>query len=47
VRATGWPLQVAASLEVIAPPTAEELQTLRALQARTQTAHSRPVKLPV
>ena len=47
VRATGWPLAVAPSLEVIAPPTAAELQTLRALQARTHTAHSRPVKLPV
>ncbi|MBS0373430.1 MAG: CoA-transferase subunit beta [Proteobacteria bacterium] len=47
VKATGWPLTVAASLEVIAPPTATELEALRALQARTQAAHSRPVQLPV
>ena len=47
VRATGWPLIVAERLEVIAPPTPDELAVLRALHARTQTAHSRPVKLPV
>jgi len=47
VKATGWPLVVAPTLEVIAPPTAAELEALRALHARTQTAHSRPVKLPV
>ncbi len=47
VRATGWPLTVAERLEIIAPPTPEELKVLRALHARTQTAHSRPVKLPV
>jgi glutaconate CoA-transferase, subunit B len=47
VRATGWPLVVAERLEVIAPPTPDELAVLRALHARTQTAHSRPVKLPV
>jgi glutaconate CoA-transferase, subunit B len=47
VKATGWPLAVAADLAVIAPPTAAELETLRGLHARTQTAHSRPVQLPV
>ncbi|HUO79250.1 MAG TPA: CoA-transferase [Steroidobacteraceae bacterium] len=47
VRATGWPLVVADALEVIAPPTPAELEALRALHSRTQTAHSRPVKLPV
>ncbi|MBS0394361.1 MAG: CoA-transferase subunit beta [Proteobacteria bacterium] len=47
VRATGWPLAVAERLEVIAPPTTVELEALRALHARTQTAHSRPVELPV
>ena len=47
VRATGWPLAVAPDLEVISPPTAAELAALRALHARTQSAHSRPVKLPV
>jgi glutaconate CoA-transferase subunit B len=47
VKATGWPLAVAANLEVIAPPSPEELAVLRALHERTRTAHSRPVKLPV
>jgi len=47
VQATGWPLAVAPALEVIAAPTPEELDVLRALEARTRQAHSRPVKLPV
>jgi glutaconate CoA-transferase subunit B len=47
VKATGWPLVVAERLEVIAPPTPDELAALRALHARTESAHSRPVKLPV
>jgi len=47
VRATGWPLIVADPLDIIAPPTAVELEVLRALHARTQNAHSQPVKLPV
>ncbi|HXR62032.1 MAG TPA: CoA-transferase subunit beta, partial [Rudaea sp.] len=38
--ATGWPLQVAASVDVIAPPTAVELQTLRDLHERTRAAHA-------
>jgi len=38
--ATGWPLQVAPSVEVIAPPTAIELQTLRDLHERTRAAHA-------
>ena len=38
--ATGWPLQVASSVEVIAPPTAVELQTLRDLHERTRAAHA-------
>jgi glutaconate CoA-transferase, subunit B len=42
----GWPLAVAASLASIAPPSALELDTLRALHARTREAHSRPVQLP-
>jgi len=46
VAATGWPLKVAAAVEVIAPPTAAELGALRALAERTRLAHSRPVKLP-
>jgi glutaconate CoA-transferase subunit B len=44
--AVGWPLAVAASVEAIAPPTATELDTLRALQARTREAHRRPVRIP-
>lgn len=46
VRATGWPLRVADHVEVLAPPTREELEVLRALHARTREAHSRPVHLP-
>ncbi|HSE11834.1 MAG TPA: hypothetical protein VLB69_04275, partial [Rudaea sp.] len=38
--ATGWPLRVAPSVDVIAPPTAAELQTLRDLHERTRAAHS-------
>ena len=32
-EATGWDLQVAGELEILSPPTAEELDTLRALKA--------------
>ncbi len=45
--AVGWPLAVAAQLERIAPPTPLELDTLRALHARTAMAHQRPVELPL
>jgi len=44
--ATGWPLAVAAELATLEPPTALELDTLRALHARTREAHRRPVRLP-
>ena len=44
--AIGWPLQVATSIEAIEPPTAEELEVLRALKARTQAAHARRVEIP-
>jgi glutaconate CoA-transferase subunit B len=37
--ATGWPLRVADRLTELPPPTAEELEALRALQARTRAAH--------
>lgn len=37
--ATGWPLRFAADLSETAPPTAEELEVLRALHARTAAAH--------
>jgi glutaconate CoA-transferase subunit B len=44
--AVGWPLVVASDLTQIAPPTPQELETLRALHARTKAAHARPVVLP-
>jgi glutaconate CoA-transferase subunit B len=44
--ATGWPLKIAADVAELAAPTASELETLRALHARTREAHSRPVRLP-
>jgi glutaconate CoA-transferase subunit B len=45
--AVGWPLEVAATIASIAAPNAHELETLRALHARTREAHARPVRLPV
>ncbi|MHA6203774.1 CoA-transferase subunit beta [Dyella soli] len=45
--AVGWPLRTAAQLDTIAPPSALELDTLRALNARTREAHARPVHLPL
>ena len=36
---TGWDLKVAPALATSAPPTAEELEVLRDLQARTAKAH--------
>ena len=44
--ATGWPLEVAATPETVAPPTPLELEALRALHARTREAQRRPVRLP-
>jgi glutaconate CoA-transferase subunit B len=44
--ATGWPLAVASTLQAVPPPTPHELDTLRALHARTREAHRRPVRLP-
>ena len=40
--ATGWSLAVADSVEVVPPPTNEELRVLRDLHERTRIAHSRP-----
>jgi glutaconate CoA-transferase subunit B len=37
--ATGWPLRVRDTVRETAPPSAEELGALRALQRRTATAH--------
>jgi len=45
--ATGWPLQVAADVATLAQPSQQELETLRALHARTREAHNRAVRLPV
>jgi glutaconate CoA-transferase, subunit B len=45
VKATGWPLRVAEQVEVVPPPTDEELRVLRDLHARTRAAHNRPVRL--
>jgi glutaconate CoA-transferase subunit B len=45
-KAVGWPLRVAASVETVEPPTPTELDTLRALHARTREAHARPVRVP-
>jgi glutaconate CoA-transferase subunit B len=44
--AVGWDLAVAGTLETIGAPTEHELSVLRALNARTDAAHSRPVELP-
>jgi glutaconate CoA-transferase subunit B len=44
--AVGWPLAVAAKVETPPPPTENELTVLRALNARTKEAHSRPIEVP-
>ena len=43
--ATGWPLKVAESIEIVPPPAATELAVLRDLHARTAAAHARPVSI--
>jgi len=45
--AIGWPLALAGEVETIAAPTALELETLRAVAARTAAAHCEPIKLPI
>ncbi|HEY3383155.1 MAG TPA: CoA-transferase subunit beta [Vicinamibacterales bacterium] len=45
-QATGWPLKVADHVEVIAPPTEEELRILRDLHARTRAAHGSRIRVP-
>jgi glutaconate CoA-transferase subunit B len=47
VKATGWPLKVASRVDVLAPPTGEELRILRDLHERTRLAHATPVVLPI
>ena len=44
--AIGWPLAVADVVTHVEPPTAHELDILRALHARTRQAHAQPVVLP-
>ena len=44
--AVGWPLALAEGIESLAPPTLLELDTLRALRARTREAHRKAVALP-
>src|SRR5881394_1219846 len=38
--ATGWPLAVADTIDVVAPPTADELRVLRDLHKRTDIPHA-------
>ncbi len=45
--AVGWPLAVTPNPETCAEPTANELEALRALEARTAAAHREPVRLPL
>jgi glutaconate CoA-transferase subunit B len=45
VKATGWPLNVAGQVEIVAAPGEHELQVLRDLHERTRLAHSTPVRL--
>ena len=42
--ATGWPLQ-AASIQDLPAPEREDLECLRDLDARTQAAHSKPIRI--
>jgi glutaconate CoA-transferase, subunit B len=45
--AVGWPLAVAARLEICEAPSEPELRALRTLEARTAAAHREPVRLPL
>ena len=47
IEATGWPLKVANTVEVMDPPTEDELKVLRDLNERTRLAHNRQIKLPI
>jgi glutaconate CoA-transferase, subunit B len=44
--AVGWSLMLADNIEPMPPPTDNELAVLRALNARTKEAHSRPIEVP-
>ena len=39
-EATGWPLTVADTIDIVAPPTTDELRVLRDLHKRTEIAHA-------
>jgi glutaconate CoA-transferase, subunit B len=43
--ACGWPLRVADAVDVVDPPTAHELEILRALHERTREAHAQRVRV--
>ena len=43
----GWQLAIADTIDTIAAPTSLELDTLRALHARTKAAHARSVDIPL
>lgn len=45
--AVGWPLRLAERIDTITAPSAVEIDTLRALQARTREAHARSIHLPL
>jgi glutaconate CoA-transferase, subunit B len=45
--ATGWPLAIVADPEVLAPPTAAELQVLREMQVAAERAHSAVLRIPL
>jgi glutaconate CoA-transferase, subunit B len=44
-NATGWPLQVADSVEELPAPERADLDCLRDLNARTESAHASPVRI--
>jgi glutaconate CoA-transferase, subunit B len=46
-QATGWPLQVAGTPEILPPPAKADLKVLRELQAATERAHRSPVHIPL
>jgi glutaconate CoA-transferase subunit B len=43
--ATGWPLRVAPTLETLPAPDPADLAVLRELQAATQAAHARALRI--
>ncbi len=44
--AVGWPLRCGPEVATLEPPSRDEIDALRALDARTREAHRRPVQLP-